>query len=117
MLWRARAATLVVLLGIAIAFAALAPHFQFTTKITDFLPDDHEDRGAQIAALLAESELSRVLVIDLALDEPAPAPDRLRVVARSLVSFLRSQRDVAVARSGFTEEDAAAMIAFLGQWP
>jgi len=114
---RGRAATLIVLLATAIAFAAATPHFHFTTKITDFLPDDSEDRGAQIAALLAESELSRMMMIDLALGEPAPAPERLRDLTRTLLSFLRDQADVAVARSGFTEDDVTAMISFLGAFP
>lgn len=114
---RGRAATIVVLLGIAIGFAVAMPHFRFTTKITEFLPDDSEDRGAQIAALLAESELSRVMMIDLSLGESAPAPDRLRTLALSLVEFLRTQPDVAVARSGFTEADVTAMLGFLGAWP
>ena len=71
MRWRGRAATLVVLLGTALGFIIAAPHFRFTTKITDFLPDDNANRGAQLAALLAESELSRVMIIDLTLGEPA----------------------------------------------
>jgi len=66
MRWRGRVATLVVLAVTAIGFALAAPYLKFTTKITDFLPDDTENRGAQIAALLAESELSKVMVIDLA---------------------------------------------------
>ncbi len=118
---RGRAATVVVLLGIAIGFAVAIPYVRFTTKITAFLPDDTEDRGAQIAALLAESELSRVMMIDLTLGEPAPASahghDRLRTLALSLVEFLRAQPDVSSARSGFTETDVSAMLEFLGQWP
>ncbi|MBL0217735.1 MAG: MMPL family transporter [Myxococcales bacterium] len=123
--WRARAATLVVLLGTALGFAAALPHLTFTTKITDFLPDDSEDRGAQIAALLAESELSRVMVIDLSMGPAASGSGTaaeqelspLPTLARSLVTFLRTQPDVAVARSGFTEADTEAMLAFLGAWP
>ena len=112
-----RAATIVVLVAVAIGFALAAPHFKFTTKITEFLPDDSEDRGAQIAALLAESELSRVMMIDLTLGEPAPAPARLGALALALVEYLRTQPDVAVARSGFTEADVTAMLEFLGTWP
>ncbi len=115
MRWRARAATLVVLLGTALGFVAAAPHFRFTTKITDFLPDDSDNRSAQIAALLAESELSRVMMIDLTLGEPAP--ERLRELTRSLLTFLQAQPDVAVARSGFTEADLTGMLAFLGAYP
>jgi len=118
MRWRGRAATIVAVLGTAIAFALATPYFHWTTKITDFLPDDSEDRGAQIAALLAESELSRVMTIDLTLGEPTAAdPERLRALTLSLLSFLRDQPDVAMARSGFTEADVTATIAFLGSWP
>ncbi|CAN5901626.1 MMPL family transporter [soil metagenome] len=113
MRWRARAATLVVLLGTALGFAAAAPHLRFTTKITDFLPDDSDNRGAQIAALLAESELSRVMIVDLAADDP----EDLRTATLSLLTFLRAQADVAVARSGFTEADLTAMLAFLQAYP
>ena len=82
MRWRARAVTLVVVLGTALGFGIAAPHFHFTTKITDFLPDDGADRGAQIAALLAESELSRIMVIDLTLGDPGAAPAGPRRPAR-----------------------------------
>jgi predicted exporter len=116
MRWRGRAATIVAVLGTAIAFALATPYFRWTTKITEFLPDG-EDRGAQIAALLAESELSRVMTIDLTLGEPAAAPERLHALTLSLLSFLRDQPDVAVARSGFTEADATAMIELFGSWP
>jgi len=109
--------TLVVVLGTALGFAAAAPHFRFTTKITDFLPDDSADRGAQIAALLAESEFARVMVIDLTLGEPGPASDRLGALTRALLRFLHDQPDVAAARSGFTEADVTAMMAFLAAWP
>ena len=115
--WRGRVATLAVLLATALGFAAAVPHFHFTTKITDFLPDDHGNRGAQIAALLAQSELARIMVIDLSLapaSEPRSAP--LADQTRGLVAFLRAQPDVAIARSGFTEADVTAMLAFLQAW-
>lgn len=117
MRWRGRAAPLVVLLGTALGFAAAAPHLRFTTKITDFLPDDSANREAQIAALLAETAFARVMVIDLSLGEPRPAPDRLGTLTRALLRFLHDQPDVAVARSGFTEADVTAVITFLEAWP
>jgi predicted exporter len=111
----------VVLLGTALGFAAAAPRFRFTTKITDFLPDDSANRGAQIAALLADSELARVMVIDLSLGlspgEPRASPEQLGALTRSLLGFLHDQPDVAVARSGLTEADVTAMLAFLEAWP
>ncbi len=118
--WRTRAATVVVVLGTALGLAAAIPHMRFTTQITAFLPDDSANRGAQIAALLADSEFARVMVIDLSMDGPpgsAPAPDRLGELTRALLAFLRAQPDVAVARSGFTEADIAQGLAFLESWP
>src|SRR5687768_4336992 len=115
--WRGRAATIVAVLATAIAFAVATPYFHWTTKITDFLPDDSEDRGAQIAALLAESQLSRVMMIDVTPGGPGAAPERLHALTLSLLTFLRDQPDVAVARSGFTDDDLTAMIAFFGSWP
>ena len=104
-------ATLVVLALTAIGFVIAAPHFKFTTKITEFLPDDSTNRSAQIAAMLTESELARVMVIDL-----SSAPE-LPSFAHELVEFLHAQSDVATVRSGFTEADVTAMIAFLDEWP
>ncbi|HET9989007.1 MAG TPA: MMPL family transporter [Kofleriaceae bacterium] len=96
----------------AIGFVLALPHLKFTTKITDFLPDHTENRGAQIAALLAESELSKVMVIDLTSHD-----DKLHDHAVALVDYLHEQPDVLVARSGFTEADVTDMLAFLGAWP
>lgn len=114
--WRGRAATLIAALAVALGFAAAVPHLTFTTKITDFLPDS-ADRGARIAALLADSELARVMIVDLSLAGAQPAPDRLGAVARALVAFLRAQPDVAIARSGVTDADVTALLAFLDRWP
>jgi predicted exporter len=115
--WRGRAASIALVVATAIAFALATPYFAWTTKITDFLPDDSADRSARIAALLAESELSRVMMIDVTLGEPAPDPARLHALARALLGELRAQPDVAVARSGFTEADAAATVEFFASWP
>ncbi len=115
MRWRARAATLAVVAVTAIVFALAAPHFKFSTKITEFLPDDKENRGAQIAALLADSELSKVMVIDLSL--ATPAPEKLREAALALEADLQKLPDVAMARSGFTDADLTQMMTFLGVWP
>ncbi len=113
MRWRARAATLAVVVLTGIVFAIAAPHFKFSTKITEFLPDDKANRGAQIAALLAESELSKVMVIDLAM----PSPEKLHDTAIALETHLEALPDVAMARSGFTDADLTQMMTFLGVWP
>ncbi len=114
MRWRARAATLAVVALTGLVFALAAPHFKFSTKITEFLPDDKENRGAQIAALLAESELSKVMVIDLSLT--APDQEKLAAATLALEAHLKAQPDVAMARSGFTETDLNQMLAFVGTW-
>jgi predicted exporter len=115
--WRRRAATLVVVVATAIGFAAAVPHLRFTTQITEFLPDNGANRGAQVAALLAETELARVMIVDVSLGEARPAPDRLGSLTRGLLAFLHDQPDVAVARSGLTEADTAAVLGFLRAWP
>ena len=114
--WHARVATLVVVLATGLVFALFLPRFRFSTKITDFLPDDNA-KSAQIAAMLAQSEMARVMVIDLSLTEPAPEPDRLRSLAQGLITFLRADADVAIARSGLTEGDVTAIVDFLESWP
>ncbi|HEV7555224.1 MAG TPA: MMPL family transporter, partial [Kofleriaceae bacterium] len=113
MLSRRRVATLAVVVVTAIGFALAVPHLVFTTKITDFLPDDTANRTAQVAALLAESELSKVMVLDVS---GGPA-DELQAAARSLTTYLRAQPDVAFVRGGFTETDVTDTLAFLGAWP
>jgi len=113
MRWRARAATLAVVVLTGIVFAFAAPHFKFSTKITEFLPDDKENRGAQIAALLAESELSKVMVIDLSM----PDPEKLAAAVTALQAHLKALPDVAMARSGFTDADLGTMMTFLGVLP
>lgn len=115
MAWRARAATIAVVALTGIVFAIAVPHFKFSTKITEFLPDDKENRGAQIAALLAESELSKVMVIDLSLTPPDP--EKLQAAVLALQAHLKALPDVAMARSGFTDVDLNQMMTFLGVLP
>ena len=112
---RRRAATIAVVIATAIGFALAVPHLRFTTQITEFLPDDAGNRGAQIAALIADTELARVMILDVSLD--APEVSKLRDKARALLTYLRAQPDVAVARSGVTEADIDATLAFLRSWP
>lgn len=110
---RGRAATIVVVVITAVVFAIAVPHLKFTTKITAFLPDDSQNRAAQIATLLAESELSRVMVIDLSRGDQGT----LLAAAASLLTFLHAEPDVAFVRSGITEDDTTRTLAFLGSWP
>jgi predicted exporter len=113
MMSRRRVATLTVVVITAIGFALAVPHLVFTTKITDFLPDNTANRAAQVAALLADSELSKVMVLDVS----GGSPDDLQAAARSLTTYLRAQPDVAFVRGGFTETDVTDTLAFLGAWP
>lgn len=96
----------------AIGFALLAPGFRFTTAITEFLPDG-SDRSARVAALLAQSQAARVLIVDVS----TPSPQPLHAVATSLLEFLRASPEVASVRSGVGERDATATLEFLRNWP
>jgi predicted exporter len=112
--WRARAATLAVVVATALVFALAAPRLRFTTEITAFLPDDGS-RKAQLAAMLADSDLSRLMILDVAAAPGgASAP---RDLALALMTELRARPDVASVRSGFTEEDIERMRGFLAAWP
>lgn len=115
--WRSRAATLVVVIGAALGFAAVAPQLRFTTQITAFFPDSQQ-AGAQLAAVLAQSDIARIMVIDLSLHSDAgdAASQSVRELATSLIGFLRTQPDVARVTSGITEQDATAVFEFLERW-
>ncbi len=112
--WRARAATLAVLVVTGLVFALALPRLRFTTEITAFLPDDGS-RQARLAAMFAESQMSRVMILDVSRapgSTTAPAD-----LARGLIEELRARDDVASARSGFTEDDLDRPRVFLAQWP
>jgi predicted exporter len=113
MRWRGRVVSLVVVLATALGVALAAPRFRFTTAITHFLPDESDPGGAKLAGLLADSETARVMVLDLS---GAPPPD-LRSLTAALIAFLRARADVDSAHSGVTDEDAAAILAFLASFP
>ena len=97
------------MLAVAVVFALSVPRLKITTNITDFLPDN-ANRRAQIAALLAQSDVARIMIVDL------EGPDA-RARALSLVDDLRTRPEVASARSGVTEADVTATMEFLSAWP
>lgn len=120
---RRRALTLLALSAFALAFVAALPHLRFATEITDFLPDGGADRRARLAAILAQSQAARVLVVDLSLegaatdgagDEVDPA---LVQAAQALLTHLAGRPDVAWARSGLGEAEATALLDFLSEAP
>lgn len=113
---RARIASVLVVVATAIGFATAASKLTFTAAITEFLPDGGQ-RDAQVAALLAQSEVARVMIIDVSLGTQLAAPDRLHAFASSLLEFLRGRPEVAHARSGMAEHDIAATLEFLHAWP
>ncbi|HEY0252581.1 MAG TPA: hypothetical protein VGC41_13695, partial [Kofleriaceae bacterium] len=100
-----RIPSVIVLAVTAIVFALALPHLKFTTQITEFLPDTG-DRTARLAALLAESELSKVMIVELSGEQPADA-------ARAFIADLRATPDLAMMRSGFTDSDLEAMRGFI----
>jgi predicted exporter len=75
--WRARAATLIGMAGVAIGGAYLADHAQVTTEITHFLPSDDDRDLANLSTELTRSDLNRSLTLTLA------GPDRDTVIAAS----------------------------------
>jgi predicted exporter len=97
---------------IAMGFAALAPRFAFTTAITEFLPDGRT-RAAQVAALMAQSEAARVMILDVA----STASDSPRAIAVSLLEFVRALPGVATARSGLNDREVTQILEFLQTWP
>ena len=116
MRWPRRVVSLVVIVATALAVALVAPSLRFTTAITHFLPDDSDGGGAQIAALLANGESARVMVLDLTMGPAAPEP-ALRSTTAALIAFLRARPDVESSRSGVTDSDGAAILAFLASFP
>lgn len=100
-----RGASVVVLALTAIAFVLALPHLRFTTQITEFLPDSG-DRSARLAALLADSELSKVMIVELSGAHPSEA-------ARAFIADVRTTPDLAMVRSGFTDQDLDAMRTFI----
>lgn len=115
---RRRALTLAAVVVCALAFAAALPHLRFATEITDFLPDGGADRQARLAAILAQSQTARVMVLDLALaDERERDAGALPEAARALLAHLEARPDVAWARSGLGERQAEELLAFLTAAP
>lgn len=115
---RQRALTLLAVAVCALAFVAALPHLRFATEITEFLPDGGADRQARLAAILAQSQTARVMVLDLSLADERERDDGALVrAAQALVAHLRARPDVAWAHSGLDEGQAEDLLAFLTAAP
>ncbi|HXC50667.1 MAG TPA: hypothetical protein VN634_07285 [Candidatus Limnocylindrales bacterium] len=86
------------------AFALLAAYslqrIEFTTDITNFLPDGRGAEPARISRELARSDLARTMVLTVG----AADPDRAVAAIRALAAMLRTQPEVAWVREGADEE-------------
>jgi predicted exporter len=99
-------------LGIAAALAAamaiyVALRLQVTTDITHFLPAGADQRAAQLSRQLADSTLTRTLILSVGGPEPAAA----RQGAAALAARLASNPEVAWIARGPTEKLAESVYA------
>jgi predicted exporter len=92
----------------AVAFVLMSAYclrsVEFTTDITNFLPDGRGAEPARISRELAHSDLARTMVLSIGADETA----RAVAAAKSLAEMLRSRPEVAWVREGADD-------AFLGK--
>jgi predicted exporter len=84
----------------ALLLAYSAPRIEFSTDITNFLPDG---RGAELASLsrqLARSDLARTMVLCVGAEDPA----RAVTAAKALADTLRANPEVEWLRSGADQD-------------
>ncbi len=77
-----------------------AGRIEFSTDITNFMPDGRGAELAQISRELARSDLARTMVLTVGADDPA----RAVAAARELADALRANPEVAWLRSGADPE-------------
>jgi predicted exporter len=77
-----------------------ARRVEFSTDITNFMPEGHGAELAQISRELARSELARTMVLSLTADDPA----RAIAAAKELAASLRANPEVAWLREGADPE-------------
>jgi predicted exporter len=77
-----------------------ASRIEFSTDITNFMPDGHGAELAQISRELARSDLARTMVLTLSADDPA----RAVAAASELAEALRANPEVAWLRAGADPE-------------
>jgi len=86
-------------LGAALSWYC-ASRIEFSTDITNFLPDGRGAELAQISRELARSDLARTMVLTLGADDPA----RAVAAANELAAALRTNPEVAWLRAGADPE-------------
>ncbi len=77
-----------------------ASHIEFSTDITNFMPDGRGAELAQISRELARSDLARTMVLTLGAEDPA----RAVAAANELAAALRTNPEVAWLRAGADPE-------------
>lgn len=106
---RPRARPLRIALGLALLLAALIvviTRWSVTSDITSFLAQDVEDpRLAKIASRLAESELTRTVILSV----EAPRADIATAGARALAEKLAPHPEVAWLRAGIEDGQGEAI--------
>lgn len=96
-----RAARLAIWAALGAALLAWsADRIEFSTDITNFMPDGEGAELAQISRELARSDLARTMVLTLSAGDPA----RAVAAARELAESLRKHPEVAWLRSGADPE-------------
>jgi predicted exporter len=73
---------------------------EFSTDITNFMPDGNGAELARVSRELVQSDLARTMVLTLHAEDPA----RARAAARELAEALRASPDVAWLRAGADPE-------------
>jgi predicted exporter len=77
-----------------------ARHIEFSTDITNFLPDDDAAEAARISRELARSDLARTMVLNIGAKDTATAVE----AARRMAAMLRERPEVAWVREGTDEQ-------------
>jgi predicted exporter len=106
---RARAASLLALLVLAVISFAVLRNLRVTTSMTYFLPNPADQRAAGLLRGIAEGESARTIVCDVSGD----APDRLQETATKMMAARRTAPGIAGVRSGIDETTDGAKLAEL----
>lgn len=98
---------------IRLAFAAAmlamlayaATHFELSTDVTNFMPEDSREEFAVLASHLADSELTRTMILTVGAPDTATAVE----AARALAERLEDHPEVAWLRRGVEREPLEAV--------
>ena len=83
----------------------VATHVEFSTDITNFMPAESHTELAMLASRLADSQLTRTMILTIG----APEIDAAVAAARSLTRRLESHPEVAWLRTGIDPEQLESM--------